>query len=876
MGVAVGSTVGAYEIVARIGAGAMGEVYRARDPRLGRDVAVKVLPAKVSDVPDRVRRFEQEARAAGALNHPNVAAVYDIGTHEASPYIVSELLTGETLRERMEGASLPPRKALDYAVQIARGLAAAHDKGVVHRDIKPENLFVTRDGQVKILDFGLAKLAGRDPSFRPTAEASALSGLETETGTVPGTVMGTVGYMSPEQVQGLPADHRSDIFSLGAVAFEMLTGRRAFKAPTAVETMAAILKEDPLQGSIGSAPALGLAPGLERILRHCLEKSPEERFQSARDVAFDLETLSIGEATGSGMTAVLPLPKRRRLAVTLASSVIAASGLGVLAGQWLGEAPQASFRQLTFRLGNISSARFSPDSQTIVYSAAWENSPWELFSTRAAGGGTLPLGHQAARILSISASGELAILLLPPGATVGGTGASFGYKSPGTLARLPAGGVPREVLDEVLDADWAPDSQSLAVARWVEGKCRLEFPIGKLLYESEKAILTVRVSPDGQRVAFLEALATHGDLTTSFMVGVVDQAGSHKELRRAWTVTGMTWSPSGNEVWFTSLDERGGTDLRAVTLGGGERLVGRFPGLTGFADVSRDGRVLILDDNGRHFIFARGPGEASERNLSWHNDSTVTDLSADGRTLLLSGGTFGGGKEWGVFLRKTDGSPAVRLGDGYGYDLSPDGRWVLTFRVSGTRLEFVLLPTRAGEPIRIADGLPAAFHGASWLPDSRSFVFSGSQPGEGSRLYLQGIDGGKPRPITAPEDDLRAPCVSNDGRLAAALDSNGAVALSALDGSPARPIAGAEEGEVPIQWSDDGRGLYVYRPDQLPVRVFEVDVATGRRRLWKEITIADPHTFDGHVVVAMTPDGRSYAYSFWRGMAELYLAEGLK
>ena len=876
MGLAVGSAVGPYEIVAPIGAGGMGEVYRARDRRLGRDVALKVLPPSVSGDPDRLRRFKQEARATGALNHPNVAAVYDIGAHEGSPYIISELLEGETLRTRMGGVPLPLRKAREYSVQIARGLAAAHDKGIVHRDLKPENLFVTKDGQVKILDFGLAKLADRGPSFRATGGTSLLSLLKTDTGTMPGTVLGTAGYMSPEQVEGLPADHRSDIFSLGAVIFEMVTGQRAFKAPTAVETLTAILREDPLQSSTGTVP--GLTLGLERVLRHCLEKRPDERFQSARDVAFALEAISSGEATGSGVALARPLSKRRRMAVLLAASIVAAAGLGVIAGNRLGEAPPPSFRQLTFRLGGISSARFTPDGQTIVYSAAWENNPWELFSIRSQGGSSQPLGHLRARILSISSSDELAILLPPPGAPMGGTGAIFGWTSGGTLARVPlaAGGVPREILEDALDADWAPDGQSLAVTRWLEGKYRLEFPVGKPLYQSDDAILTLRVSPDGERVAFLQALASHGYLTNTFFVGVVDRAGNHKELSRGWWLTGMAWSHSGKEVWFAVPDERGATELRAVTLAGKERLVGRFPGFAGFADVSSDGRALILDDNGRFFVFARAPGEASDRNLSFHEDSKVTDLSADGRTLLLSASNLGGGRDYGVYLRGTDGSPAVRLGDGFGYGLSPDGRWVLSFRVSGARLEFLLLPTRAGDPIRITEDLPPSFHGAGWLPDSRSFIFSGSSPGEGARLYLQRIDGGKPEPITPPEADLRIPIVSADGQLVAALDSDGEIVLQGLDGSSTRPLAGAEEGEVPIQWSADARALYVYRPNQLPVRVFELEVATGRRRLWKEIPISDPNSLDGNVVVVMTPDARSYAYSFYRGMAELYVAEGLK
>jgi serine/threonine protein kinase len=267
---ASGSRLGPYEIVAPLGAGGMGEVYRARDPRLGRDVAVKVLPASFSQDTDRLRRFEHEARAAGVLNHPNITAVYDFGSAEGSPYVVTELLEGETLRTRIAMGALSTRKAIDYAIQIARGLAAAHEKGIVHRDLKPENLFVTRDGRVKILDFGLAKLTHPERAGAPITEAP------TETrGTDPGVVMGTVEYMSPEQVRGLTADQRSDMFAFGAILYEMLSGKRAFHGATVADTMSAILKEEPPDLSLTNRD---IHPGLERIVRHCLEKNPDERF----------------------------------------------------------------------------------------------------------------------------------------------------------------------------------------------------------------------------------------------------------------------------------------------------------------------------------------------------------------------------------------------------------------------------------------------------------------------------------------------------------------------------------------------------------------------------------------------------------------------
>src|SRR5437660_2083690 len=293
-----GTSVGSYQIVASIGAGGMGEVYRARDTTLGRDVAIKVLPAAFSADAERLRRFEQEAQAAGALNHPNILVIHHIGMHEGAPYIVSELLEGETLRERMAGAALPQRKAIDYGLQIARGLAAAHEKGIVHRDIKPDNIFITDDGRVKILDFGLAKLTSASDGVPSQTEVPTR-----KVNTDPGTVMGTMGYMSPEQLKGQSADHRSDIFSFGAILYEMLSGRRAFRGDSMAETMSAILREDPPDLSETNKT---VSPALERVVRHCLEKNPAERFHSARDLAFAIESLS-GSATISGQTATMPI-----------------------------------------------------------------------------------------------------------------------------------------------------------------------------------------------------------------------------------------------------------------------------------------------------------------------------------------------------------------------------------------------------------------------------------------------------------------------------------------------------------------------------------------------------------------------------------------
>ncbi len=407
MALSSGTKLGPYEIQSLIGAGGMGEVYRAHDSRLDRTVAVKVLPASFSADRDRMQRFAQEARAAAALNHPNILSIFDIGDQQGSLYVVSELLEGETLRERLRNGALSARKSIDYALQVARGLAAAHEKGIVHRDLKPENLFVTNDGRVKILDFGLAKLTR--PETVSSDDAPTVHAV-----TEPGLIMGTVGYMSPEQVRGQTADARSDIFAFGAILYEMISGKRAFHGETSADTMSAILKEETPELS---ETARNVPPGLERIVRHCLEKIPSQRFHSAGDLAFDLEALTEISATNkSGAQAAVQEVKgaesRRKLARVAGAIVLAA--LLTAAGWWLGRgrgaAPPAEYQQITFRTGSIGNARFAPDG-SIIYDASWEGGTHQLYLARTDDNGSRELGLKDAALLSISKSGELAIRL---------------------------------------------------------------------------------------------------------------------------------------------------------------------------------------------------------------------------------------------------------------------------------------------------------------------------------------------------------------------------------------------------------------------------------------------------------------------------------
>jgi Tol biopolymer transport system component len=848
MSLAAGARLGPYEIVGSIGSGGMGEVYRARDTRLSRDVAVKVLPPSFADDPDRLRRFEQEARAAGMLNHPNLLALYDIGSHNGAPYVVSELLEGETLRQRIDGTPLPARKAIDYASQLARGLAAAHDKGIVHRDVKPENIFITREGRVKILDFGLAKVAAP-----PAAVETALIGTapqKTETG----MVLGTAAYMSPEQVRAQPADHRSDIFSFGLVLYEMLTGRQAFKADSAIETMSAILKADPprLADSRRDLP-----PDLDRIVLHCLEKSPEERFQSAGDIAFNLE--AIGHASSPG-AALAPAPARRprwKAAAVVAALAIAGTALFVAGRLTVVPASEPQFDQLTFRRGSIQAARFAPDGRTVVYAAGWEGGPTSLYTAQPGNPESRSLEVEAS-LLAVSRTGELAILVQPTG-------------RPAVLARTPlGGGAPREVLEDVTEARWSPNGEDLAVVHALDGARRLEYPIGHVLYEPSGFVSSISIAPSGDRIAFADHPIigdNRGD------IGVVDTSGKRTTLTTGWEDLGQTaWSPDGREVWFSG--SRSGTDLSlfAVTLSGQTRPLLTGAGSLNLQDVAPDGRVILSNGGRRLSMIAKAPGATEERDLAWMDFSWPSDISDDGRTLLFGEQGVAGGPGYAVYLRSTDGSPAVRLGKGDGHSLSHDGRWAIANDLSTQTL--MLLPTGTGQPRAIDSQGITAYTWSGFFPDDKRILFAGAGKDGGTRIYVQDLNGGAPRAVTPNGLAAARNTLSPDGKWIA-LNHQGSVRLFPVDGGESRSVPQTQRNDQPIRWNGDGSILYV-RNGRLPARVFAIDVASGRRTLLHELAPRDRVGISTIQEIRMTPDGVSYVFGYVQTLHNLYQVTGLR
>lgn len=554
----------------------------------------------------------------------------------------------------------------------------------------------------------------------------------------------------------------------------------------------------------------------------------------------------------------LARPALIRLAGLAAVIALLAAG-AFFAGWRAGQPPAAAFHRLTFRRGFVDAARFAPDGE-VLYSAMWDGGPGQVFATRAGSSDTRALGYPKSRVEGVAGT-EMA--LLQPREN----------EMP-VLSRVPlAGGPPREILESIGQADWAPDGSTFAVVRRVKGFARLEYPPGHVLLETVPGRIShLRVSPRLDRVAFLDHPVPDDDRGS---VVTIDREGVRTTLSSDWaSLEGLAFSPSGDEVWFTGTKVGADLALYAVTLGGRERLVHRSPGRLVLRDIGRDGRVLLARHTFRLEIRALIDGEKSERDLSWFELPLLTDLSEDGRQIVFCESGDAGGPGYGVFLRATDGTPPVRLGDGRPFDLSPDGRWVLA-RPVRPPFELTMLPTGAGESRVLKDEGLQDIRWAGWFPDGRRLLILASQAGRLPRMWVQELPTGTPRAVTPEGATGKDPVISPDGRFVVAFPSGVMRGLRyAVDGGEPEPIAGLEDNEYPVQWTDDG-ALYV-RKGGIPAKITRIDAASGQRTPWKEIAPADPAGVWSMVRVMMTRDGRSYAYGFSRSLSELYLVDGLK
>lgn len=855
--------VGHYRIEKQIGEGGMGIVYQAIDTRTGNTVALKtlLLTSAIPD-PDKRKRFQIEARVASSLHHENIVQVFEIGTAEEDgqtvDFIAMEFVEGATLEDLVRQQRMTQDLAIDYAIQVAGAITAAHAASIVHRDLKPSNVMVNAAGVVKVLDFGLAKVNSLMDPPDPKAVTGSMQLTRAN------TIMGSFGYMSPEQTKGQAVDARSDVFSFGSTFYYCLTAHAPFAADSSVGILAAVLKEEPTP-LVDYVPEID--PRLDAILRKCQRKDPERRWQSMADLKLALIELKEERAALKNATAAAaaPPPASTRRQWWMAAAGFAAGlipGAGYLATRKPSTPP--AFQRITFRRGDILSARFGKGTGEVLYTARWDGSPQATYAALPGAREARDLGLGPGRFWGVNAKGEALVVESPAD------------NQPGTLFRASlSGGAPKPILPDVYEAQWSNDGNQMAIIRRVEGgKSRLEFPVGTTLFESDsREPNCLRLHPTDGSIAFFAYDNEIGDYSLMLWT---PGASSVKVLSKGWRTLGrLAWSPDGSEVWMAGARPGNSPAFFGVTPGGVERTIAQLPGVLVMHDVSpADGSVLLADVRSRIAAHASSPMLKDGAEIGWFEATFLYDISPDGKSALSVEMAYGEGRNAAIYLRALDGaSAAVRLGFGNRPALSPDGKWVACIVRDKDSSTLKLLPTGAGEERLLAgDGLK--YESVEWFPDEQHLLISAGGPGKPLRSYKKSIAGSGPLVPITPEG-VRASRLSPDGKWAAAITSGGFRAYDATGGSAGeRDFGPAQPGDRIARWHADGNSLWIANPLPRSVRLDRLDLTTRKRQQEREVRYPEDNAM--FVSLSLTPDGKWYAMSYQKDLAELYLVRGLR
>jgi len=860
-----GQTLLHFTLVEKIGEGGMGEVWKAVDTTLDREVAIKVISGAFSGDRERMARFEREAKVLASLSHPNIAGIYGFPEADLPPpgrekvrFLAMELVRGEDLLQILSRGPMPIPAAIDAARQIAIALEVAHASGIVHRDLKPANIKRTPDGQIKVLDFGLAK------ALEAGGAAAGTTATVTSAGSAPGLIVGSASYMSPEQARGQPVDRRTDIWAFGCVLFEMLAGKRAFDGPTVTDVLAAVVTGEPRWNMLPAATPVAV----RRLLRRCLEKDPRRRVRDAGDAGLLLDDSPEdvgGFANGTSGSAMRVQP-RWRVAALLGLVTI----VSLAAGWWIAHRradPQAAstvtFHRVSFNRGMIRSARFAPDGRTIVYGAAWGGPPVKLYMSRTESPEAAPITLPPAELLSISKSGEMAVAL--------GL-AYYGWMAEGTLARTSLlGGAPREILQNVRAADWSPDESQFAVVHRVAGSDQLEFPVGTIVDKTSGYFADVRISPDGKHVAYADHPAW-GDNRGG--IAIVDRTGKKTTLARDLSaVQGLAWGPGGEEVWYTDISGDRAL-VCAVDLAGKTRVVYSSIASIELFDIAADGRLLVGRQQPERETLALLAGFAEPRVLVIPGEPSLSrGITADGRAVLVADHST---HDYDTFLVRSDQPGAVHMASGDAVGISPDFSWVMT--TSADYQHIFVTPMGMGSPRLIPNPDGIAITGlASWLPDSRRYVLTGQKGSDPSRGFVCDLETGASKSFGAPGlmwPLFTGPPISPDGKRVVLQDADGAFTMWPIDGAEGVPVPGTRAEDQPLTFTEDGAALFV-AGRSLPVVIERLELATGQRTPWMTMAPTDRAGLR-YAIASITPSGKYWALSTAKLLTDLYVVEGLQ